>query len=92
MPYIKNRLEFDRGLHFVNPESVGDLNYCITSLVHKWIMENHLGYATINSAIGVLECAKLEAYRQIAVPYENKKKLEAGNISELDEKTLEDVR
>jgi hypothetical protein len=92
MPYIKMRDKFDVGLVFVNPETEGDLNYCISSLIHKYILENKLSYATINTVVGVLECAKLEAYRQIAAPYENQKKLENGNISKLDEKTLEDVR
>ena len=37
-------------------------------------------YADINSAIGVLECAKLELYRRQAAPYEDKKIEENGEV------------
>lgn len=40
---------------------------------------------------GVLECIKLELYRQIAAGYEDIKKLENGPVSELDSTSLEDV-
>lgn len=39
-----------------------------------------LSYADINEAIGALECAKLELYRRIAVPYENRKLAENGDV------------
>jgi len=37
-------------------------------------------YANINEVIGVLECAKLELYRRIAVPYEDVKKEQSGDV------------
>ena len=55
-------------------------------------MEEDLCYTVLNEVIGMLECAKLELYRQVAVPYEDKKKRNNGAVSELDSKTLEDVR
>lgn len=64
--------------------NVGDLNYIITKIIHRWIKEKGLRYQNINAAIGVLECAKLELYRMIAALYEDKKKEENGFISELD--------
>lgn len=74
------------------PSNTGELNYLITRLCHQYIQEKGLKYKNINEVIGVLECAKLELYRMIAAPYEDKKKRENGAISELDKKTLEDVR
>ena len=42
--------------------------------------ENLLKYSEINSVIGVLECAKMELYRRIAAPYEDKKCEENGDV------------
>lgn len=86
IPYIKqqirDRLAYE---YFQNPESVGELNYCITRLLHKYIdRRGGLSYATVNEAIGAVECAKLELYRAIAVPYENSKRILNGPISDLD--------
>ena len=64
--------------------SEGDLNYIITRLCHTWLSSKKLRYNRINTAIGVLECAKLELYRQVAVPYEDVKKAENGSVSDLD--------
>jgi hypothetical protein len=96
MPYIKkdDRNVLTNKVHKVSTqiETVGELNYCISLLIHDFIKTVGLKYAVINSAIGVLECAKLELYRMIAGPYEDKKRLENGSVSELDAPTLEDVR
>lgn len=70
--------------HFVDAANncyVGELNYILSSIVYEWMMEHGLSY---NSAIGVLECMKLELYRQVAAPYEDRKKKENGPVSELD--------
>lgn len=82
MPYIKP--DRKRELVYIDPETPGDLNFRITELVHDYILSKGLRYATLNEVIGVLECAKLELYRQIAAPYEDVKKQENGPISELD--------
>jgi hypothetical protein len=62
----------------------GSFNYAVTYLCHSFIQRKGLRYATLNRAIGVLECAKLELYRMIAAPYEDIKKKENGPISALD--------
>lgn len=84
MPYIRDE---DRKC-FAPPPNVitnaGELNYYITSIIHAYIKDKRLYYNTINEVIGVLECAKLELYRQIAAPYERKKHLVNGSVSELD--------
>lgn len=89
MPYIKQE---ERCGFFDKVEHPGTLDYLITMAIHEYIKQKGLSYTTLNEAIGVLECAKLELYRMIAAPYEDKKKRENGAISSLDSKTLEDVR
>ena len=78
MPYIKQIDRITRPLS--GAMTPGELNFRITELVSEFLMtlatsplNNRVGvrYAHINSAIGVLECAKLELYRRIAVPYED---------------------
>lgn len=61
--------------------NVGDANYCITRIINA-VCPQPYSYSDINAAIGVLECAKLELYRRIAVPYENAKKTENGDVPE----------
>ena len=96
MPYIKpeDREIFDEWIYFLADfcNTSGEMNYIITKFFHLMAVKNKLCYDMLNSTIGVLECAKLELYRQIAAKYEDKKKRENGAISELDAKTLEDVR
>lgn len=77
MPYIK---PLDR---ITTPTSdslpIGELNYLITRAIDRWLKDG-LCYERINAAIGVLECAKLELYRRIAAPYEDKKCRENGDV------------
>jgi uncharacterized protein DUF6899 len=79
MPYIENSrrpaLEPSG-----RPQSAGELNYAVTRLVDRYLSEKGLRYQHINEVIGVLECAKLELYRRIASPYEDKKKEEEGDV------------
>ena len=95
MPYIR---QIERKVIHKTPVNelpamgIGDVNYAISKIVHNYLKQVGLKYAHINSVIGVLECAKLELYRQIAAPYENKKKMENGSVSDLDAKSMEDVR
>ena len=88
MPYINKgqREDIDRlifPLASLTP-TTGNINYAITKFIHEIIMRNHLSYDMLNSMVGVLECAKQELYRQVAVPYEDQKKAENGPVSELD--------
>lgn len=74
----------------------GDINYIITRFLH-YVLDDirqryDSNYSGINEIIGVLECAKMELYRAIAGPYEEKKRRENGPISTLDSLSLEDVR
>ena len=88
MPYIKaeDRSKFDIGLGRLDEDiatrgiSQGELNYLITQLCQSYIASNGKSYATINDLVGVLECSKLEFYRRIAAPYEDKKITENGDV------------
>jgi hypothetical protein len=78
MPYVPSE---DRPALMVDrpPETAGELNYCITLLVDVFL-DGAVNYDAINEVIGVLECAKLELYRRIAAPYEDKKIAENGDV------------
>lgn len=84
MPYIKKdyREPFDYFLDELLPiiTDPGELNYCITRLVHGFTDFNEKSYSTLNSCIGALEAAKLEFYRRVVIPYENEKIFENGDI------------
>lgn len=78
MPYIR---EDDReridcwGL----PTDAGELNYLISSTIIEYLGDS-VSYSKINEVVGVLECAKLELYRRLAAPYEDKKAAKNGDI------------
>jgi hypothetical protein len=79
MPYVEKgvRASLEDGR---KPTKPGELNYLVTKLVDSFLMMSGVSYTSINAAIGVLECAKLELYRKIAAPYENKKAAENGEV------------
>ena len=84
MPYIdkKAREKFDHVLSILmntKIDSVGELNYLLTSIISIFRAKNKENYALLNSLIGVLECAKLELYRRVITPYEDRKKEENGD-------------
>jgi hypothetical protein len=73
MPYIdkeRRKIIYGSSIHITNP---GELNYGVTRLIDQYIhSQGGLNYTTLNAVIGVLECAKLEAYRKIGAPYEDR--------------------
>lgn len=74
MPYVdgetQERLSFGGGV----PETAGELNYVITSILVRYIEHNGLRYQQINDVLGALEGAKLEFYRRVASDYEDVKR------------------
>lgn len=80
MPYIDQRARGELcGLRA--PITPGELNYKITELVDAYLeVHGGVNYSNINACVGVLECAKLELYRRIAAPYEDKKTKENGDV------------
>ena len=78
MPYItKKERELRQSGNILTQ---GELNYRITSLCIQYLETNGLHYSVINEVVGALECAKLEFYRRVAIPYEDKKIKENGDI------------
>tara|TARA_R110002020_G_scaffold21782_17_gene73892 strand:- start:73 stop:360 length:288 start_codon:yes stop_codon:yes gene_type:complete len=88
MPYIKqeDRDTLDYHIDYLsvavaNGDSpYGEINYCISRMFNNLIKAEGLNYNQLNSLIGVLECAKMEIYRRVAAPYEDKKINENGEV------------
>ena len=80
MPYIKQSdREYVKPSEFT-PAVPGGLNYQITCVIRTYIQVNGLSYQRINDVLGALEGAKLEFYRRVAVPYEELKMQENGDV------------
>lgn len=89
MPYIKKErrvelIQYDATGMYIRTRdmiSTGELNFAITSLVLDYANGlGNLSYITVNDVMGALECAKLELYRRLAAPYEDKKIQENGDV------------
>lgn len=80
MPYIRSgREDLDAGV--ITPRTPGELNYCLTRIVIEYIEENGLNYDDgIAAAVSAYECAKLEFYRRVAIPYEDRKIVTNGDV------------
>lgn len=76
MPYIKQEDRVEAELY---PCSPGELNFAITKIVVRYL-DDHPRYHNYAEAVAALECAKLELYRRMVAPYENKKCLENGDV------------
>ncbi len=86
MPYIKqaDRKPFDpliEQLAGLMPATdfAGSLNYVVSRLCGE-LLKTEKNYARINEITGALECAKLEFYRRVAAPYEDRKIAENGDV------------
>ena len=82
MPYIEkqNRLSLDPTEKTHPAMLPGELNYQITRLIDGYLGRSPFSYSQLNAVVGVLECAKLELYRRIAVPYEDTKIKQNGDV------------
>ena len=84
MPYIieESRKDIDRVIkNLPRHLHAAELNYIFCKIVLKHLKDApKVDYACINGVIGALECAKLEIYRRLAVPYEEKKREENGDV------------
>ncbi len=93
MPYITQRQRdaFDCAIEQLvadlegvsNDDVCGELNYIFSKIIwslcgHK--TDNVCRYFKINMILGAMEAAKLEFYRRIAVPYEDQKIRDNGDI------------
>ena len=80
MPYIKQEDRDQLNNDPLTPANEGEMNYVISDLLDDYLSAYGLNYANVNALVGVLECAKLELYRRIAAPYEDKKIQENGDV------------
>lgn len=68
--------------------TAGELNYVVTKLIITYLDElktlyphlDHNTYQHYNDVIGALEGAKLEFYRRVVAPYEDKKIEQNGDV------------
>jgi len=84
MPYIKNkhRIRHDAQDMIVEQaiQSAGELNYLITKLIKRYLSDKGESYQSYNDIMGAMEGAKLEMYRRLVAPYEDKKIKENGDV------------
>lgn len=81
MPYIKDHRSILNVslVDDVTPINPGELNYVITTIVNNY-WKNDKRYQTINDILGALDGASKEFYRRVAVPYEDTKIAENGDV------------
>ncbi len=80
MPYIKQeRRDVFEGF-LPSASNPGELNYLFTQILLNYWIDFGSKYQTINDILGALEGAKLEFYRRVAAPYEEKKIKENGDV------------
>lgn len=99
MPYVdqkirdlyKDSIEHFESFHATKC-TAGEFTYLITAFCHSWIKKHRWCYLTFCITVGVLVCTVLELYRKVISRYEDKKYIESGPVSDLDSKTLDDVR
>ena len=79
MPYLEQgiRASLDDGR---KPLIGGELNYLISKMLNDFVAMKGISYATVNEAMGAIESAKLEFYRRVAAPYEDKKIIANGEV------------
>lgn len=79
MPYITQdrRDEIAEGQR---PMTAGELNYAITLLLKTYWISSCRRYQDINDIVGACEGAKAEFYRRVAVPYEEEKIKQNGDV------------
>jgi len=74
-PYYKHGLNFIAG-QLIEADNKGhlsgELNFLISYLVRCVMTSNGENYARYNAIIGALECCKLELYRRMVGPYEDR--------------------
>ena len=58
----------------------GDLNYFITQLLIAYLDGKGMSYTHINDCMGALSGASQEFYRRVAVPFEDGKALDNGDV------------
>lgn len=79
MPYVKDNIRGSLESGAVIGTS-GNLNYLITRLLIRYWTNSAKNYQAINDIMGALEGAQQEFYRRVAIPYEESKIRENGDV------------
>lgn len=79
MPYIprSEKLKVDKDNLITN---AGQFNYALHQVISIYLEQNDMSYQSCNDIIGAMECAKMELYRRIIAPYEDRKKIQNGDV------------
>lgn len=83
MPYVEDdkKIKVDLAIHDLVSNikfySVGQINYALSKILIAYDPQHYLDH---NTLIGLLECVKLEYWRRMVVPYEEKKRQINGDI------------
>lgn len=80
MPYIKEeaRVELVGGRPAETP---GELNFLFSSIIAGYLeTRGEERYYVYNEIIGALDCAKMELYRRLVAPYEDKSIERNGDV------------
>ncbi len=84
MPYIPQKrraeLKTDAWLSGRRAEDVGELNFCITTLVLAYLEKQGIRYQTLNDVVGVLGQVDRELNRRVIVPYEDLALAKNGDV------------
>ena len=89
MPYIKpeDRAKFhlhaDHGAEGIKlvAENAGELQYCIAVLMKAFLARKPVyRYQDLNDVMGALAGAQMEFYRMVVGPYEDKKRIQNGDV------------
>lgn len=82
MPYLNMgvRGSIDSGR---KPKTPGELNYAMSQLIKSYIAMKGENYTAYNDIVGAMECLKMEVYRRLTGPYEDKKLLESADVFQI---------
>lgn len=80
MPYIPQAVRDAINAELRDVDTAGELNYALTRVILDYLARNGLRYQTINDIRGALVCAGDEFNRRVAIPYEDQKIAENGDV------------
>ena len=86
MPYIRaeNRERLDAHIDVLAARvyEPGELNYCITRLVLRFLKHRGVSYGSLAAVVGTLNLVSTELERRVINPYEDEKIAENGDVPE----------
>lgn len=86
MPYIDKQTRLHLLSDHYKPATPGELNYVVTQAVLAYLdSAGEARYSSLNTAIGVLECAKLELYRRVGTVVEERAIGRNGDLQAYDD-------